>query len=462
MKAISLKNIYFRYGEDTPILLKDLSYDFEYGKFYLLFGQSGGGKSTILSLLNGRIPHYQEGEFKGEILYKEQDIYEKDIGERSAFISSLFQNPDEQILFDKVEDELAFPLENIGQSKEEMEKNISHSCALLKLDKGARTSTLSGGEKQRLEACSALSLPNKIILLDEPLANLDKASSELLLKELRHRVDEGYCVILVEHRLDRLKGYIDVAVEIKEGKLVEINDPFHEEILPPGLSSNNEEIVLSVKNMGVLIKKKEILKGISIDLHKGEKLLVIGDNGAGKTTLLRALSGLIKHQGGSISSPYLKRKRDWFKNIGYLFQNPDYQLFLKTVEEEIFVSEVDEEYARHLIEVFDLEPFLESHPLSLSEGQKRKLTFVSTLARKPKILFLDEPTVGQDYLSLSKFVNEVNYLVNENGTSVITVTHDRRCMWALMDSCLLIEKEKEPRLGEAALLEEYISKNYED
>lgn len=462
MKAISLRNIYFRYSEDSPILLKDLNYDFEYGKFYLIFGESGGGKSTILSLLNGRIPHYQEGQFKGEIVYNGEDIYEKDIGERSGFISSLFQNPDEQVLYDKVEDELAFPLENIGTPRKEMEEKISHSCKILGLDKEARTGTLSGGEKQRLEACSALSLPNKIILLDEPLANLDKESSELLLQELRRRADEGYCVILVEHRLDRLKPYIDVAIQNKDGKLVEAEDPFHEEMLSPSETNSVDETILEVKNMGVLIKKKRILSGISFNLHKGEKLLVIGDNGVGKTTLLRALSGLIKHQEGSISSPYLKKRKDWFKNIGYLFQNPDYQLFLKTVEEEVFVSDVDEEYARHLIEVFNLKPFLSSHPLSLSEGQKRKLTFVSTLARKPKILFLDEPTVGQDYLSLSKFVDEVNYLVKENGTSVITVTHDRRCMQSLMDISLLIEKEKEPRLGKAELLEEYISREYVD
>lgn len=463
MKAISLKNVYFRYSEDEPILLKDLSYDFEYGKFYLVFGDSGGGKSTILSLLNGRIPHYQEGQFKGQIIYDGQDIYERDIGERSAFMSSLFQNPDEQILYDKVEDELAFPLENIGVPREEMGKKIQHSCEILSLEKDARTGTLSGGEKQRLEACTTLSLPNKIILLDEPLANLDKASSELLLQELKRRAkEEGYCVILVEHRLDRLKPYIDVAVKIEGGKLVEIEDPFHEEVLPSTETKADKEVVLSAQNMGVLMKKKRILQGISFELHQGEKLLVIGDNGAGKTTLLRALSGLIKHQEGTIESPYLKKRKDWFKQIGYLFQNPDYQLFLKTVEEEIFLSGVDEEYAHHLIEVFNLKDFLSSHPLSLSEGQKRKLTFISTLARKPKILFLDEPTVGQDYLSLKKFVEEVNYLVKENGTAVITVTHDRRCMQSLMDKCLLIDKKEAPRLGGADLLNEYILKQYGD
>lgn len=463
MNAISLKNVYFRYDEDSPTILNGASYDFEYGKFYLVFGDSGGGKSTILSILNGRIPHYKEGQFKGEVLFEGEDIYEKDIGERSAFLSSLFQNPDEQILFDKVEDELAFPLENIGTPREKMEAKIEESCKVLLLDKKSRTSTLSGGEKQRLEACSALSLPNKIILLDEPLANLDKASSELLLGELKRRTkEEGSCIILVEHRLDRLKPYIDVALKVSHGKLVEVSDPFAEEIIAPFPSKIDDEIVLSVQNLGVNIKKKPLLKGISFSLRRGERLLVLGDNGAGKTTLLRALSLLIKHQEGSIESPYLKKKKDWFKNVGYLFQNPDYQLFLKTVEEEIFLSKVDETYARHLIDVFDLGDKLSKHPLSLSEGQKRKLTFVSTLAKKPKILFLDEPTVGQDYLSLTKFVNEVNYLVNENGTSVITVTHDRRCMSALMDDCLIIEKGKPPRYGEEAMMKEYISSLYSD
>lgn len=462
MGAITLKNVYFRYDESSSTILNGVNYDFEYGKFYLLFGDSGGGKSTILSILNGYIPHYKEGQFRGEILHDGMDIFERDIGERSSFISSLFQNPDEQILFDKVEDELAFPLENIGVPQEAMIAKIEDSCHLLALDKRAKTSTLSGGEKQRLEACSALSLPNKIILLDEPLANLDKVSSELLLGELRRRVkEEGSCVILVEHRLDRLKPYIDVAAKVEDGKLVEVQDPFTEKVISKYPSKISEEVVLSAKNLGVNIKKKALLKGISFDLHKGEKLLVLGDNGAGKTTLLRALSLLIKHQEGEVSSPYL-RKKNWFKEVGYLFQNPDYQLFLKTVEEEIYLSEVDDEYTKHLIEVFGLQDKLEKHPLSLSEGQKRKLTFVTTLAKKPKILFLDEPTVGQDYESLTKFVDEVNNLVNENGTSVITVTHDRRCMEALMDDCLIIEKGKPPRYGGEALMKEYISSLYED
>lgn len=462
MVAISVKDTYFRYSSGEKAILKGASYEFSYGKFYLVYGHSGGGKSTFLSLLNGRIPHYVEGDFKGEILFEGKDIYESGISERSRFMSSLFQDPDEQILYDKVEDEIAFPLENIGKPKEETEKEISSMCGVLKLDKWAKTRTLSGGEKQRLEGACCLALNNKIILLDEPLANLDKHSSEMLLEELKRRVkEENCCVILIEHRLDRLKKYVDVALEIKDGKLIENTSWFEDhKVSIPSLETKIEnEVILKADSLSYVVDKKTLLKDINLELRKGERLLILGDNGAGKTTLLRLLSGLIKPKTGKITSPIPRKPKKWFKEVGYLFQNPDYQLFMKSVKEEIFLGDVDEEYANRLIDLFDLRDKLDKHPLSLSEGQKRKLTFVLTLAKKPKILFLDEPTVGQDSDSLLKFVEEANRLVKENQTSLISITHDRRCMAALMDRCIEIENQTILHEGGLDLLKEYQEKS---
>lgn len=457
MNAISLKNVSFRYEEDSPIILKDASFEFEYGKFYLLFGDSGIGKSTILSLLNGRIPFYKEGEFKGEILHEGKDIYELDIGERSRFISSLFQNPEEQILFDKVEDELAFPMENFGLSREEISRRIEENCERLKLNRHDKTRTLSGGEKQRLEGGCALALNNRIYLLDEPLANLDKKSSELLLGELKRRVrEENTCVIVVEHRLDRLSSYVDIAVEVIDGKLLINEDPYSSFEIESAPSYRAEEVLIEAKNIGVLMKDRWVLRNISFSLHKGEKLLVLGDNGSGKTTLLRLLSGFIKAKEGEILYPSFPKRRKHFGEIGYLFQNPNYQLFSKTVREEIFLGKVDEVYAERLIDLFGLREKLDIHPLSLSEGQKRKLTFVSVLAKKPPLLFLDEPTVGQDAESLSIFVSEANSLVRNEGTALLTVTHDKRCMRALADSCLLIRKNGAAELGGYELIDSYL------
>lgn len=459
MVAIALKEVYFRYDEDSPAVLKGASYDFEYGKFYLVCGASGGGKSTFLSILNGKIPHYIEGQFKGEVLFEGKDIYEEGIAQRSYMMSSMLQNPDEQILYDKVEDEIAFPLENIGIATEEMKQRVDSICQTLSLDKFAKTRTLSGGEKQRLEGACALSLSNKIILLDEPLANLDKYSSSILLGELKRRVkEENACVILVEHRLDRLPSFIDEVVEIKDGKLIKKLDPFKEGIdsIKPIENSFTDEIILKAENVGFKVKKKLLLENINLTLHKGERLLILGDNGAGKTTLIRLLSKLVKCKIGSITYSKEIEGKNHFKNVGYLFQNPDYQLFMKTVEEEIFLGDVDKEYANHLIDVFGLREKLDQHPLSLSEGQKRKLTFVCVLAKKPWILFLDEPTVGQDSESLSIFVEEANRLVKENKTSLVTITHDRRCMEALMDSCIVIKNKTISNSGGIDTLHQYL------
>lgn len=459
--AFSLVNVSFRYGEGEKTILDNASYDFEYGKFYLIYGASGGGKSTILSILNGRIPHYVEGQLRGQIIHDGKDIYEDGIAQRGQFISSLFQNPDEQILFDKVEDEIAFPLENQGVPREKMKEAVYATCSSLKLDPKAKTRTLSGGEKQRLEGACALALDNKIFLLDEPLANLDKESSELLLGRLKKKAEEeGACIILVEHRLDSLSKYVDVALKVEGGKIVEQKDVFSglEGEIPPNSSSVGEESLLRAEKLVFEAGGKRIVDEVSLELKKGERLLILGDNGAGKTSLLRSLSGLAKLKSGKIYSPYMGKSRKWFSNVGYLFQNPDYQLFCKSVREEIYLGKVDEEYAAHLIGVFNLGEMLDKHPLSLSEGQKRKLTFISVLAKKPKILFLDEPTVGQDFESLKILVDEANRLVRENGTALISITHDRRCMRALMDRCLIIDKGRIAEEGGEEVLAKYLEK----
>lgn len=441
MSALELKNVYFRYGEGEPTILRDVNYTFEYGKVYLLYGNSGEGKSTILSLLNGRIPFYHEGQFKGEILHDGQDIYELDIAQRSRFLSSLFQNPDEQILFDRCEDEVAFPLENVGVPENKMKEIVWDSLKRLNLNPKDKTRTLSGGEKQRLEASCALSLPNRIFLLDEPLANLDKEASELLLKELKRRAKEdGACIIIIEHRLDRIAPYVDEGVLVSEKTLKKSLSYLEgEKKIEHFPSFSSEKPILSCTDLVYRKDGKNIIDGVSLTLHQGERLLLLGDNGAGKTTLLRMLSKLIKPTKGKVESPLYKGKRQWFSSIGYLFQNPDYQLFCKSVREEVFLTATDEDYANYLLEKFGLSEMLEKHPLSLSEGQKRKLTFVSVLSKKPAILFLDEPTVGQDDNGLRLFVEEVNKLVKEERTSVITITHDRRCMEALADRTITLE-----------------------
>ncbi|MGN0817883.1 MAG: energy-coupling factor ABC transporter ATP-binding protein, partial [Candidatus Coproplasma sp.] len=181
------------------------------------------------------------------------------------------------------------------------------------------------------------------------------------------------------------------------------------------------------------------------EINNGERLLLLGENGCGKTTLLRLLARLYKPTNGEIEQfidkkfGTKKRNKAWFKRVGVVYQNPDYQLFMPTVEKEIGFGAVSKEYAQEIIKLFGLEGLKNRHPQSLSEGQKRRVSIAAVAAGKPEVLLLDEPTVGQDYTGLCKLIEILNALHKRTGNTMITVTHDMRCAEALCDRALLIE-----------------------
>lgn len=220
--------------------------------------------------------------------------------------------------------------------------------------------------------------------------------------------------------------------------------------------------LFEVDHLSYSVKKKPILTDLSFVIHKGEKLVVLGENGTGKTTLLRLFSRLNKPSSGAIiqhiDPSFGKKKRGnkrWFKKVGAVYQNPDYQLFMSTVFDEVdFVSPTKEEMER-LLKLFHLENLRERHPQSLSEGQKRKLSIAAVLASKPEVLFLDEPTVGQDYESLKELCEILEAYQGESGATLITITHDKRCALALGERAILLEAGKLKEEGGESLIRSY-------
>ena len=174
MKAVELKNIYFRYKGFKEIILKNVNMEALYGEITLLAGMSGSGKSTILNLITGIIPNIIKGDIKGEILINNKNIIGKSISEISKMVGVVLQNADSQIIMPHVEEEIAFGLENINMERENIKNKINEMCNILSLNKNAKSKTLSGGEKQRLMSGAILAMGQKIIILDEPLANIDK------------------------------------------------------------------------------------------------------------------------------------------------------------------------------------------------------------------------------------------------------------------------------------------------
>lgn len=463
--AIRLKEVSFKYDGAKENVLENINLTVEYGETVLLSGVSGEGKSTLLSIINGVIPFVNSGEFSGSVEIDGKDVTKLKISERSKLIGTVLQNADEQIIYDLVNEEIAFGCENLNITSEEINRRVERFTTLMQIEKNAKTKTLSGGQKQRLITASTLAMEQKIIILDEPLANLDTHTAHILLKALRNLANSGYAVLIVEHRLDVVKNYIDKVMRIENKQLftsTDINDLNSGiKTIPHADGSLPGEVLIKGKKLFFAAGDRNIIDGLDIEIRAGERIVLLGENGCGKTTLMRMLARLNKPNDGALSQTITKSKKannKWFSKVGYVYQNPTYQLFMPTLLSEISFKAKSEEIAREMINAFGLSGLEQRHPQSLSEGQKRRASIAAVCASEPTVLFLDEPTVGQDYKNLCKTVETVNKINKNLGTAIVTVTHDKRCAGALADRVLIMENGKISRQGDYHLANEFLDK----
>lgn len=463
--AIRLKEVSFKYDGAKENVLENINLTVEYGETVLLSGVSGEGKSTLLSIINGVIPFVNSGEFSGSVEIDGKDVTKLKISERSKLIGTVLQNADEQIIYDLVNEEIAFGCENLNIASEEIDRRIERFTTLMQIEKTAKTKTLSGGQKQRLITASTLAMEQKIIILDEPLANLDTHTAHILLKALRNLANSGYAVLIVEHRLDVVKNYIDKVMRIENKQLftsTDINDLNSGiKTIPHADGSLPGEVLIKGEKLLFAAGDRNIIDGLDIEIRAGERIVLLGENGCGKTTLMRMLARLNKPNDGALSQTITKSKKansKWFSKVGYVYQNPTYQLFMPTLLSEISFKAKSEEVAREMINAFGLSGLEQRHPQSLSEGQKRRASIAAVCASEPTVLFLDEPTVGQDYKNLCKTVETVNKINKNLGTAIVTVTHDKRCAGALADRVLIMENGKISQQGDYRLANEFLDK----
>lgn len=463
--AIRLKEVSFKYDGAKENVLENINLTVEYGETVLLSGVSGEGKSTLLSIINGVIPFVNSGEFSGSVEIDGNDVTKLKISERSKLIGTVLQNADEQIIYDLVNEEIAFGCENLNIACEEIDRRIERFTTLMQIEKNAKTKTLSGGQKQCLITASTLAMEQKIIILDEPLANLDTHTAHILLKALRNLANSGYAVLIVEHRLDVVKNYIDKVMRIENKQLftsTDINDLNSGiKTIPHADGSLPGEVLIKGEKLFFAAGDRNIIDGLDIEIRAGERIVLLGENGCGKTTLMRMLARLNKPNDGALSQTITKSKKansKWFSKVGYVYQNPTYQLFMPTLLSEISFKAKSEETAMEMINAFGLSGLEQRHPQSLSEGQKRRASIAAVCASEPTVLFLDEPTVGQDYENLCKTVETVNKINKNLGTAIVTVTHDKRCAGALADRVLIMENGKISRQGDYRLANEFLDK----
>lgn len=463
MEVLKVQDLTYTFpGQDNPVF-ENLSFSLEEGEFILLSGESGSGKSTLLNCLNGVIPQLWKGEMRGEVRVGGLDTKRAPWKELVQKVGTLWQDVESQLTQFSVEDELLFGLENIGLSLEESGRRLEKIYPLVGLQGDRPLQGLSGGQKQRLALGALLAMLPRVILLDEPLANLDYPGAHRILGFLRGLCRGGKTVLMVEHRLDLSASYVDRLLYLEQGKLVmDLRDRaqiMQEEGRRAGYPGDGGgrgrdgekektpgELSLEIEGLWASYGRQGAWAGLDLALEQGDRLVLLGENGGGKSTFLKILGGVKKglktgyRLFNLLGLPVKKiRKPFYSSNLGLVLQNPNHQLFMQSVYKEVALNAPDSGEAQKILGLFGLEKMAHRHPLSLSQGQKRLLAVAAAVVHHPSILLLDEPTIGQDYRSLQKMVEVLNYLNRERGMTVITATHDRQAAERLGNRVLLFQ-----------------------
>ena len=461
---VELENISFCYGssEDQTVgeeILSDIDLTVRDGEFVLLTGPSGCGKTTVLRLINGLIPHFYPGKISGRVLIDGEDILTKELYELGLAAGTVFQNPRTQFYNVDTTGELAFGCENRGLPESEICSRIDSTVAAFGIENlmDRNIFKLSGGEKQKI-ACAGVDVAGpKIILLDEPSANLDHETTLALREMIMTWQRQGKTIIAAEHRLSYLWDLIDRALVMDGGRIVrELQGPEKDEmktadlaavglrsavlespdeILLPAFEAGDEPVTLKDFHFSYKGDKQPVLDIGRLDIAQGEITAVTGANGMGKTTLLSCLCGLEKRCPGTIIYRKQEYGRKGRQKLCFLvMQDTGNQLFTESVLDEVMISlpkgtEKARERAVEILSQLDLDELSDRHPQSLSGGQKQRLAIACALACGREILLFDEPTSGLDYRHMLETAQLFKQL-QRMGRTILVVTHDSELIHA--------------------------------
>ncbi len=410
MKAVvEVKNLTYTYPGRRKPSLSRVSFSLSRGEFVLVCGETGCGKSTLLSCLNGLIPHESGGRLKGEVR-----LFGKPgpLRPQEAFprVFTVFQNPASQLISDTVKGEVSFALENLGLPTEVIEERVKKALTFVGLADKAEASLrmLSGGQRQRVAIAAALAVRPDLLLLDEPLSQLDPQGVKEVLSVLRRLSATGLTIVLVEHRLREALPLVERVIFLERGQVRYDGPPEgfpFEPSFPAGLSlpPPKNQVVLRVEDLGFSYPGgEELFFGINLAFLRGERVALVGENGTGKSTFLALLAGLLKPTRGRIK--YLLPKEAGRLRTTLLLQDPDLMLFRPSLKEELSFAprmlglqkaEI-EERAKEVAQKLSLETYLGDPPFSLSRGERLRAALASLLTGSPQVLLLDEPTTAQD------------------------------------------------------------------
>lgn len=496
-----IKNLNFQYALSQETNLKNINVDIETGDFITLAGSSGSGKTTLLRQLKKEL--WPVGNRSGEILFNGQSLEDLSASDSAEKIGMVFQDPDSQLVMDTVIQEIAFSLENIGEDSGTIQRKIAELVSFLGFQDLLYTSVhdLSGGQKQLVNLAAVLILQPDLLLLDEPTAQLDPISTKEFINLLQRIHDElGITIVISEHRLDDVLPMSNKVWLMSEGEIIyqgQTKDGIlemwqHEDLtafipsvprlfLNQHLVKPTEELpltvvtgkralidnqitleqksftpdveatptILAVKEVSFQYEKNSpyVLEGLSMEVHQGQWLSIVGKNGTGKSTLLKVLMGILTPRRGRISFQQKPLKKwnqtELFNAIGYLSQKPSDHFSFESVEQE-FVQRAKqlnypnpEQAANEMLTQLGIQKLIQQNPYDTSGGEQQLIALGIILLSHPKVLIMDEPTKGLDPAKKQGLGNLLKQL-QKQGLTIIMASHDMEFSALFSDKCALL------------------------
>ena len=485
MAHFEIRNLTFSYAAAKGHhSLENISLSIEQGEFLVLCGASGSGKSTLLRQLKAVLT--PSGKRSGEVLFHGVPLSQVPDRDQAAKIGFVMQNPDDQIVTDKVWHELAFGLESLGCDQKTMRARVAEMACYFGIQDWFHrdVATLSGGQKQLLNLAAIMAMQPEVLILDEPTSQLDPiAASDFLNTVRKINMELGTTVIITEHRLEDIFPYADRAVVMDGGRILADDTPsrvgqllfarnhpmftamptpvrvfygagcsgespltvrqgrswlsreFPEApkkntVPAPALPEEVENPALVLKELWFRYEKDspDILRGVSAEVPAGSLYAILGGNGAGKSTTLKAISGICRPYRGKITlfgKPMEKYKSsELFRGcLAMLPQDPKSLFVKKSVREELEEMTKDTSAISEIARLCQIEALLDSHPYDLSGGEQQRAALAKVLLTKPRLLLLDEPTKGIDCFFKETFAKILADL-KAQGITIVMVSHD--------------------------------------
>ena len=493
---VEIENVSYSYPRSPGMVLSEISLEIKKGEFFGLIGPTGAGKTTFCCALNGIVPQFYGGRFFGKIAIAGLDTLDHPISILAKHVGQVYEDPETQLIATSVENEIAFALENLKVPREEIMRRIPRVLEAVRLDgmEKKHPAELSGGQKQRLAIAAALAAQPDLLVLDEPTSQLDPiGAQEVFSTVYKLNKELGMTILMSSHAAEEMAEYADRIGLLSYGKmlLVDTPDRVYSDIplllenslgvpqvastfysiqkkgvpiskIPVKLEEGKQAIrelvqkndtacTLKIDDTSNVSKKGELLihvkdlehvypdgtkalHGVSLDIHTGEYVLIVGQNGAGKTTLVRHFLNLLKPTSGVLNINGVDSKKltvsELASHIGYIAQNPDNQIFNMTVWDEVSFALKNLKFSKEEIlnrteeslNSMGLLEFKDRHPLALPKGDRARVVIAAILAMYPDTIIFDEPTTGQDYKG-SQYILDISRKLHKMGKTVIVITH---------------------------------------